>query len=91
MARRLIVRRDMGTASEIGVDHGGDGKIIAINDNAIAVKWPAHRFTYGRGLQDYAPAETVVYLIEDDNAHGLVSTLTVKLTIGWDNTRKRKA
>ena len=74
------------TAYMRGVDHGGDGTVIAQSSKAIVIKWPSGTHWVSRGERSYHSATTVVYaILETQN-----NMFKVELLVDWENTRKKK-
>jgi len=69
-----------------GVDHGGPGKIITENPGFIAIKWPAHKYWVGRGMdQEYgSPEMAVCQKIKKNGSEYLEPIIT------WKVTRKKQ-
>ena len=68
-----------------GTDHGGVGKVIAINRQAVVVKWPGHMAWGGLGqVRRYVPARTRVYaILEVQDVED--RTFKVQEIVDWEN------
>jgi hypothetical protein len=73
-----------------GVDHGGDGEVVALNLESIVVKWPGHMGWGGNYMpREYVSPRLAVYtcnLLKLPVSGGVVE---VKGLVEWDVSRKK--
>jgi len=84
VTRYFVNRTATGEVRYNGVEKGGPGIVLAENDDALVVQWPAGKHWVGRHMkQARHPASTDVLKKDADGR--------VTLLISWENFRKRRA
>jgi hypothetical protein len=87
----LVEKKEAGICHVQGSDKGGDGKIIARNEDYIAVKWPSHKYWVGIGMdRQYASPRIEIFKMIADNMDGNdgpIARHKVQPAISWEVTK----
>ena len=82
--------RGTGKVKISGIDMGGLGEILAQNENAIAIKWPAGTHWVGNHMpREYHSPEIAIYAIIGSSKEGWLQVETSRI-IDWEVTRKKQ-